>query len=225
VEILIGWNENDGTVFVPSTINSTAYFSAVVAALFPGLSQSNLQTLGDLYPEDAFSDYPSEGIDRNFFRAAQVVRDANFACPSLRLATTLPPSSAYVYALNESVFTLGHAFYNRSFVGIDHFSDMPYVLDYVAKAPYSSVASQADYDMAAHMSGSWAAFATHGHPTAHYNANKTFSDWPSTGGGAWLRVLGGPRDGASSIGSTYGEELPARCAFWGQSDVLAQTYA
>ena len=233
VDILVGWNENDGSIFAPEATNSTEYFLAVMHSLFPGLSPSNKLALPSLYPESDFWDYPKEGVDRNFFRASRAARDAFFTCPSLRLvqasALYAPDRRVFTFALNETVFAVGHALYNRSFVGIDHFSDMPYVFDYVNTAAYAHLASQADYDMASRMSGSWAAFAHFGQPTVPglsdaelVARNLTFPGWAAGEGN--IRVLGGAGDGMMSIYGTYDESLEERCGFWGKDEVLAQTW-
>jgi carboxylesterase type B len=233
VDILVGWNENDGAIFVPEATNSTVYFLAVMEALLPGLSASNIQALPSLYPESDFFNYPKEAVDRNFFRASQAARDVFFTCPSLRLVSAwslyAQESRIFTFTLNESVLAVGHAQYNRSFVGIDHFSDMPYVFDYVNTAAYASLASQADYDMASRMSGSWAAFAHYGQPTVPGLSdeellwrNLTFPDW--TAGEGYIRVLGGTRDGMMLIDQTYNESIAMRCGFWGRDDVLLQTW-
>jgi carboxylesterase type B len=250
VDILVGWNEDDGTQFVLPTLSGTPGFAAFIQYLFPGLSPANNQQLLALYPESDFSDMPSEHIDRNFFRAAQVVRDAHFACPSLRVVEAwkqhAPARKTYLYSLNQTVFRVGHAEYNKSYVGQDHFSDIPYVFDYVDVPPYSTVADQTDYDMASQMSGSWAAFANFGQPTvpglsAQQLAarNLTFAPWDPAFGRCGnldtvaLRVLGGPRDGMASIpwsgkadraATVYDEKLAERCGFWDREDVLAQTW-
>ncbi|KAH6658932.1 carboxylesterase family protein [Truncatella angustata] len=235
VDILVGWNEEDGTLFVPQTTNSSKGFTAVVQTFFPGLSAENLQALSDdLYPAAGFHPYPREGIDANFYRAAQVIRDAQFTCPSLRLARALASgqsSNVFAYSLNTSVLRHGHALYNRSFVGTDHFSDIPYVFDTVAKV-YSAVADQSDYDMASRTSASWAAFAHFGQPTIPglsdeqlQKRNLTFPDWSPVSDGYELRVLGGVRDGMAELEGSYDERIEERCDFWGQESVLSQTWA
>lgn len=251
IDLVIGWCEDDGTQYIYSPISNASAFTSWVATQFPKLSARNSRELISLYPALDFSDLPSEGVDKNYFRTARVIRDVHFACPSLFLTDSVkrssPTSQVYLWALNSTVFRLGHAAFNRTFVGQDHFSDIPYVFDYVNRQPYSSIADQTDYDLASRMSGSWAAFARFGQPTLPYlstkenqSRNLTVAPWAestsSRGGGLALRIIGGPSDGMTYIPLNgrankdrqgrrlYDEQLAARCGFWNRPDVLEQTF-
>ncbi|KAI1097372.1 carboxylesterase family protein [Jackrogersella minutella] len=240
VDILVGWNENDGSVYIPQTVNSTAEFTSIVTAYFPGLSSSNLQELAELYPASNFSDDPAENIERNFFRAARVIRDAHFVCPALRLGHEwnrfAANQSVYMYALNQTVMREEYANAHHGFTGVNHLSDIPYVFDTVNGPEWSPTAKQSDYDMASRMSGSWASFARHGQPTVPSLSdeeivakNMTIPGWTQAGWiqedgrGLHMRVLGGPRDGMTWTFGDYDEYLSPRCVFWGTEDVVVQT--
>lgn len=250
IDLLIGWNEDDGTQFIASPINNASAFTAWTASQFPNLSTRNSKEFTTLYPESDFSDLPSEGVNKNYFRAARVIRDVHFACPSLLVSDSVkrysPGSSVYLYSLNFTVFRVGHALYNRSFVGNDHFSDIPYVFDYVNQQPYVAVADQTDYDLASRMSGSWAAFAHFSQPTVpslsaqeNLSRNLTLAPWAEAyaarGKGLGLRIIGGPKDGFATIpwrgargtgngNALYDEKLAERCGFWNRPDVLRETF-
>ncbi|KAL8687425.1 MAG: hypothetical protein Q9218_006396 [Villophora microphyllina] len=250
VDILIGWCEDDGTQFIAAPISNDTAFTSWATAQFPGLSARNVQEFISLYPASDFADLPSEGVDKNYFRAARILRDVHFACPSLMLTNSYnhwsPDSEVYMWDLNQTVFRVGHELYNRSFVGQDHFSDIPYVFDYVSQVPYSLVADQSDYNIASLMSGSWAAFAHFGQPivpglsaTEGVARNLTLSPWDEVrragNSGLALRIIGGPKDGMVTIPRmdsgrrltgqpTYDEKLATRCAFWQRPDVLEQTF-
>ncbi|KAI4242405.1 MAG: hypothetical protein LQ352_007243 [Teloschistes flavicans] len=250
VDLLIGWCEDDGTQFIAAPINNDTAFTSWSAAQFPGLSAHNSRELTSLYPASDFLDFPSEGVDKNYFRAARILRDVHFACPSLLLTNTYnrlsPNAQVYLWALNQTAFRVGHELYNRSFVGQDHFSDIPYVFDYVDEVPYSLVADQSDYDIASLMSGSWASFAHFGQPivpgvsgTEDAARNLTVSPWDEVRqarrSGLALRIIGGPKDGMVTIPSidsgsrptgqaVYDEKLATRCGFWNRPDILEKTF-
>ncbi|KAL8749881.1 MAG: hypothetical protein Q9184_006626 [Pyrenodesmia sp. 2 TL-2023] len=250
IDLVVGWCEDDGTQFISDPINDASAFTSWAAAQFPNLSSQNSQELISLYPARDFDNLPSEGVDRNYFRTARVIRDVHFACPSLLLTDTVkrysPASDIYLWALNQTVFRVGHAAYNRTFVGQDHFSDIPYVFNYVDRQPYASVADQEDYDLASRMSGSWAAFARFGQPNPpHLSIKETaatnisVAPWAeafsSRARGLALRIIGGPRDGMATVPVTdqsrendgealYDEQLAARCGFWNRPNVLEQTF-
>ncbi|CAO1604837.1 MAG: hypothetical protein LQ349_000475 [Xanthoria aureola] len=250
IDLVVGWCEDDGTQFISGPINNASAFTSWVGTQFPTLSAENNKELLSLYPTSDFEDLPSEGVDKNYFRAARVLRDVHFACPSLLLTDAVkrysPGSDIYLWALNLTVFRAGHAAYNRTFVGQDHFSDIPYVFNYVDRQPYASIAEQEDYDLASRMSGSWAAFARFGHPNPpslsveeNTATNGSVTPWTeafsSTISGLALRIIGGPRDGMTTIPlmdqdkkndskAFYNEQLAARCGFWNRPDVAEQTF-
>ncbi|KAL2867434.1 Alpha/Beta hydrolase protein [Aspergillus lucknowensis] len=244
VNIIAGWNEDEGTQWVPATLNSTAGFVATLHALFPGLSPVNLGQLPILYPLSEFHDFPSENIERNYFRAARAVRDAQFVCPAVRVGEAWERYASdqhalFIYSLNQTVFRVGDAHVGRSHVGVDHFSDIPYLFDYIDNAEFSQVADQSDYDIASHLTGSWSAFARFGQPSVPglsddqlVRWNLTFPDWVPARqedfAGWRIRVLGGPRDGRATIlwgdegEGVYDESIAERCRFWGRPDVLLE---
>lgn len=249
VDLLIGWTEDDGTQFVTPEISSDTLFNSWAAEQWPSLTEANLNKLISLYPSSEFSDLTAEGIEKNYFRAARVSRDAHFACPSLLILEAFqvlsPGSIVYAYVLNQTVFRVGHAAANRSFVGNDHFSDISYVFDYVDQPPYSSIADQSDYNLASLMSGSWASFAHFSRPIIpgvtleeSIARNLTVAPWDAVHshgiGDVVVRVIGGPGDELAVIPKSghgpagglppYDEDLATRCAFWNSRDVLEQTF-
>ncbi|KAI1139172.1 carboxylesterase family protein [Hypoxylon sp. FL0543] len=241
VDIMIGWNENDGSVYVPHTGNGTDDFTATIETLFPRLSNISLHNLTELYPPTNFSNDAADGVDRTFFQASQVIRDAHFACPSLRLAREwhdyAPNRSVYMYTLNQSVLQGRETRNRHGYFGVSHFSDIPYVFDAVNSAEWSAAANQSDYDIASHMSGSWASFATFGQPTIPsisdeelLTSNLTISNWTQAGWieeyglGMQIRILGGPRNGMTWTFGGYNEFFDWRCAYWGGEQVLEETW-
>ena len=237
ISLIAGWNENDGSLFVPSNLSAEVDTLAFVQGDFPNLDSNSIQTLLELYPSDDFLPDTAANVSAQFFRASQMIRDSTFTCASLLMAHSMTQyskrdsTSTYFYALNASLFAPAQVQEGIGYYGVSHFSDIPLVFNQAsqlrAPAPLVQLASQ--------MSGAWAAFATHGDPSAKV-AGHVLSGWSeAVPVGApeknpySVKVFGGPRAGEMVIGkepvpgrATYGEDLLRRCGFWNSEAVLAQ---
>lgn len=135
ISYLIGWCEDDGTQFVAPTLNSTSAFTSWVLIPIPC----------------PLSPRPRTHFAVPDLRLLELALRVHFACPSLLLADAYSNSKTgvYLWALNATVFRVGHALHNRTFVGQDHFSDILYVFSFVDQPPYLAVADQSDHDLLA----------------------------------------------------------------------------
>lgn len=102
--MILGWNEDDGSLFVPTTNFTTE--SAVIAYVrteWPGLTNKNITEILNLYPS---SDFQSMVESPQFFRAARVFRDIKFTCPQIDFSYQVAKhgSEVYLYALNQTMF-------------------------------------------------------------------------------------------------------------------------
>lgn len=225
--ILTGWNENDGSLFTASNISSDADLRAFVESAFLGLTPDNVQTLLDLYPTSEYTSQPTENISAQYFTAEAMNRDNGFTCPSFLIVDSMAKhsvhnTSSYMYALNASAFAPVFAQDGAAYLGVSHFSDIPFVFGQVDSGPLAELNDQ--------ISGSWAAFVTHGDPSRA----KKLDNWAVADRGGEMdkdmynvRILGGPNDGQESIYSKdgskgYGENIIKRCDFWNSRDVLNQ---
>ncbi|KIW13800.1 hypothetical protein PV08_08992 [Exophiala spinifera] len=232
IDIITGWNENDGSFFVPSTLASDSDLVEWLASAFPGLSPKNTQLVQTLYPASLFRNDTAENVSVQYFRASQMQRDAGYTCPSLLMleananfsATT---TSNYLYALNQTVFSGSFAELNVSYYGVSHFSDIPYVFNQAATR-YASQSSTSDIALSAKLSASWASFTAYGQLS---KGKGTLQGWSeavtlsSRSEGTYdLQVIGGPENILQSIGpsGTYDEHLLERCRFWNSDEVLAE---
>ena len=225
--ILTGWNENDGSLFAPPTISSDGDLRAFVKRAFPGLTTDNFQTLLSLYPVADYTSDPTENVTAQYFAAAAMQRDNGFTCPSLLIVDSMAQhsthnTSSYMYALNSSEFTSLFTQDGAGYLGVSHFSDIPFVFGQVDSGPFPSLNDQ--------ISGSWAAFVTNGDPSRA----KRLDAWAAADRGGKtdvdrynVRIFGGPRDGQASIDSKdgnegYGENIVKKCHFWNSREVLQQ---
>lgn len=230
IDIIAGWTEDDESFFTPSTLNSTADVVAWIYSEFPSFSKKNVQKALDLYPVTSFSGPPSENVSTQYFRTSRMLRDAQFVCPSLHLVRMNQKysdnkTSNYLYVLNQTMFASLFARQGTSYLGVSHFSDIPYVFD-LAKTRYSFLSSSSDIKLSTEISSSWASFAASGSASGK---NGTVFNWPDASIQASvnqynLRVLGGPNDGLRTIGhdkDSY-EQLAQRCDFWTSAEVFRE---
>lgn len=229
IDIITGWTEDDESFFTPSTVNSTQDVVKLIYSNYPAFSKQNVQKALDLYPATSFSDLPKENISAQYFRASRLLRDAQF-CPSLHMVRmnekySDKKTSNYLYVLNQTMFTPLFEKQETTYLGVPHFSDIPYVFN-LAKTRYSFLATPSDVKLSTEMSSSWASFAASGDPSGKPG---TITNWPGASDQISsnqynLRVLGGPNDGLTSISNekdSY-EQLIKRCDFWTSAEVFQQ---
>ncbi|KAJ5645388.1 carboxylesterase [Penicillium longicatenatum] len=229
IDIIIGWNENDGSLFSDTSATTVEEVAEFIAAQNPNLSEKNLKKAMALYPISQFSPYTSEGISAEFFQASQIVRDSQFTCPALYAAKmnskwSTDSTATYLYNLNQTVFTPFLEVYGELFYGVCHFSDIPYVFNQ-ATTVYADLSSESDIELASEMSGSWASFATYGNPSKASGSISGWSSAPKSSSGVYnVQVIGGPDSGMKTIrnSSNSWEDLARRCAFWTSEEVFEQ---
>ncbi|KAJ5131606.1 hypothetical protein N7448_005764 [Penicillium atrosanguineum] len=230
IDIIVGWTEDDQSFFTPSTLNSTTDLIEFIYSQFPAFSERNVQKVLSLYPITSFFGMPAKNISAQYFRASRMIRDAQDSCPSLHMVQmnhkySDEKTSNYLYVLNQTLFAPLFAEAGTPYLGVPHFSDIPYVFN-LAKTRYSSIASPTDIKLSTKMSSSWASFAAFGEPSRRHG---TIFNWydamdQSSQGQYNLRVIGGPNEGAEAIGhgKKFYEELARRCDFWNSVEVLRE---
>ncbi|KAJ9605501.1 hypothetical protein H2200_010158 [Cladophialophora chaetospira] len=209
ISIIAGWNENDGSIFVPPTLSSSDAVQAYLHSSYPNLTSTTLSTLISLYPLNGFTAAAQAlTISPYFLQASQIYRDVNFACPAIDVAHHVARfnSATYLYNLNTSSLASVLSLFNASFEGVLHFSDIPFVFN----QPNVGFGTTAAANLtASRMSGSWARFASTGNPSG--NPGITLAGWTQAFSkaqaavtsqnvtGATIRVIGGPHAGSAKL--------------------------
>ncbi|OAP55894.1 hypothetical protein AYL99_10046 [Fonsecaea erecta] len=227
ISVIAGWTENDGSIFVPPTLNGSTDAQAFLHSSYPNLNSTTLSSLISLYPINEFmASAQAFQISPFFLQASQIYRDINFACPAIDVAhrVTQYGSASYLYVLNTTSLTSVLQLFNATFEGVLHFSDVPLVFN----QPNVGFGTTAAANLTAtRMSGSWAHFASTGNPSG--NSAITLSNWTLAYNksqaavtsqnvtGASIRVIGGPNAGQAELSSNAGAaiepQLLRRCAF------------
>ena len=234
--MIASWVTNDGAWYVQPTITSDASVLASFQQYIIGLSSPSLDRLLSLYPESDFTYLvrPGEKATSQYYRAAQLNRDIWFTCPVIDFAYHYSLSSTKdvrLYEMNQTKFGPIYAYMGVPEWRVAHLSDIPYVMNEDVAAGGDNSPSQKE--LSALLSGSVAAFAWTGDPTATKGA-KALKGWPvafDKGGQGpeklEVYVVGGEHgSGASTAtrggGGTEGsqrdkavawEKLIERCAF------------
>lgn len=238
IPLIASWTTNDGAWYAQPTINSDASVLASFQQYVLGLSPASLETLLALYPESDFTHLvrPGEKATPQYYRAAQMNRDILFACPVIDFTYHYSRSSTEdvrVYEMNQTKFGPVYAAMGVPEWRVAHLSDIPYLMNEDVTAGGDN--GPAQQELSAQLSGSVAAFAWTGDPTAATAANgaKALKNWPvafSKGekgpGKLKVYVIGG-KEGSGTVTVRTGdgtegsrrdkavawEKLVERCAF------------
>lgn len=173
VTVVLGWMHDDLAAFTDTTVATPADVIAALTAWAPGLTNDTLAALLALYPADDFAADPAAGLAADFYRLAQIYRDAIMACQPLWFGAALAArggdnskSSVYLYEWNQTILDPIFAhLYGETGVGVMHESAFAYVLGNLSHYdregwPFDPTAS--DRALARRAPRSWAAFAATG---------------------------------------------------------------
>ena len=248
--LIIGWEENDGTLFINPTISTPANTKAFVTLYFPYLTSSTLSTLLDLYPSTDFEANVAASRSAEFYRSAEIVRDILFVCPSLLFGKAMaekysasddcaaPP--VYLFANNQ---TLIANFYAAALgltgLGVPHGSELSYLWGNISLSNgtnlglpgYTFAPTAEDYELEKQMPRSWVSFAWTDNPSLE--GKGTLPDWTSAYPDVnWDRngdvyVIAGGHQGMAGPEGQYNsdifhEKIVERCAFLNSPVVIGQ---
>ena len=226
ISVIAGWNENDGSIFVPPTLANSSAVLVYLQFTYPNLTSATVSRLVSLYPITGFlAAAQAQAISPYFLQVSQIYRDVNFACGAIDVAHRVAQynSASYLYVLNTTSLASVLSLFNATFEGVIHFSDVPFVFN----QPNVGFGTTATANLTAtRMSGSWAHFATTGNPSG--NSAITLAGWTQAFNkseaavksqnvtGATVRVIGGPGAGNAQLSlGPKGVELGLlqRCEF------------
>lgn len=228
ISVIAGWAYNDGSIFTDTGITSDSQVQAFILANYPNLTPATVSQLLALYPTASFEYLAKKYTTSNlplspqFFRAAQILRDVNFACPALYTAYQVAAhnsktTAAYLYEINQTAFAALESLAGAAYAGVIHTAEIPYVFD----DPQTYLGTPADVTLASQVSGSWAHFAAAANPvgngtltnwTAGFTTTDLNTDKSSGIKRAEVRVIGGPTGGMKTYSTTGPEMLIQRCA-------------
>lgn len=195
---------------VPTSIQTISQAAAWIGQRYPQLIEPIALMILYVYTEIDFarrSICPKE-VSTAWCTLSRALRDIEVVCPSLRQASNLyeasnGKSSVYLYELNQTAFAPTLKRMGKEYLGVTHFSDVPYVFNELETAYY--INDPKELKLAESISRGWASFAAHGIPDEKRK-------WPQAveedvrglsnieSKRIAVEVLGGPRGGPREMG-------------------------
>ena len=231
ISLINFWVEDDGSQFVPSSINSEAAIEAFFSRQFGNSTRNQLLSL---YPVEDFEAQAqvlkNSTITAQYYRASRIQRDYLFACPALNLTYEFSQQSTnqtYLWTLNTTRSQPIWDSLNHSEWQFAHTSDIAYFYN---EDLVGGDNSKSALQLSAKVSSSYSAFATFGNPST------PDFDWPVAWSGqgvgnATVFVVGGPfGSGPATLEPTQGaavrRTLTAKgwnaTSYYQRSEALAQ---
>ena len=107
VDTIIGWCQDDATLFTPPNITSADDTRTFIQDYVTAMTAESLDDLLSLYPVTDFQASPSDNKTVEFYRAARIVRDILFVCQPIYYAEAISAASnkVYLYEQNQTLLT------------------------------------------------------------------------------------------------------------------------
>ncbi|KXJ85849.1 putative lipase [Microdochium bolleyi] len=239
ISAIIGWTQDDMTLYTSPSIASAAGTYAAIRVKYPWLSEANLDTLLALYPVAEFPANKTANRTSESYRAARIWRDVLMVCQPMHLAATLAAaassgSDVYLYNWNQTVTGPALAAVRGLYgVGVPHTGEFAYTFGNISVYDvngYPFDPAPEDFALQHRGARSWSTFATTGKP--YVNGRSTFIGWDkayqNTRGGPFVWVAGGPNEGLSAIDGPEAipemaeQKLRERCAFINSPEMIEQ---
>jgi carboxylesterase type B len=236
--MILGWTEQDGTLFTDREISTPAESDAFVRLNFPNMVPSTMTKFLELYPITDFSPNATANLSAEFYRTAQIIRDGILTCPNFLVAHAMAKSNpdVYLYSHNATIFSAALDF-TLPGDGVIHTSEIAYVFGNLSLYEFGTYGlvdpSPQDWKLARQMSRSWSTFAYTGKPSL--DGHNTLEGWEQAYSpdddefDAQIYVVGGPTPGMTAIqGSKVEneaiarEKLAVRCGFLNSDQVILQ---
>lgn len=233
VTTMIGWCEDDATLFVGSPQTDADVFDYFTRYL-PGMTKANVRKLLLLYPVADFSANPSADLSAQLYRAARILRDIVFTCQPIHYGRAIynAGNDVYLWDQNQTIVDEILASQGQPGYGVVHTSNFAYQFGNLSHYdindfPYNP--TEADFAVRDKQSRSWAAFANFGRPSLpRYNTLQGWQPAFAGDGDPDIYVIGGPHAGLSAIDgqqsdpAVAAQKLKKRCDFINSPEIIEQ---
>ncbi|KAK7985455.1 lipase [Apiospora saccharicola] len=248
VTTMIGWTQDDMTLYTDPSIQTAQDTLDSVRATYRYISDTNMAKLLALYP---VSDFAAEAAAKGnhhsseFYRAARIARDILMVCQPLHVAHTLGAvagNDVFLYDWNQTIVGPALAAVRNLYgVGVPHTAEFAYVFGNLSAYDvngYPFEPTAADYALVRRGSRSWSTFASTGRPSLEGHDtfvgfgkayNSSGAEGAAAGDGEpYIFVVGGPYEGLSvvdgpgSIPEVAGQRIRERCAFLNSPEMIEQ---
>ncbi|KAI0551128.1 putative lipase [Xylaria curta] len=231
ITTMIGWCENDLTIYTDTTISTDEQVHEFIQGYVPTMTSANVDKLLSLYPTSEFKPNEAANKSSQFYRAAQAFRDILMVCQPMFYAENLAKrgSNVYLFHWNQTISDqVIEGLDNDTGYGVIHTSDLEYVFGNLStfdSGKYPFQPTPADYALASRGSRSWSTFASTGKPSL--KGHVTFSGFTTAFYGSDeidVFIAGGPHEGLSPIDGPVlnAQRLRERCAFINSDEIIEQ---
>ena len=249
--LIIGWEDNDATLFLPRGITTSNDTRAFIEMIYPYLNPSSLSTLLDLYPSTDFQADTAAKLSSEYYRTAEMFRDIIFVCPSFLFGRAMAekyeatvhctpqPPPVYYFDGNQSLIDEVFSAIGEPGIGITHTSELSYVFGNISLTNYTNLGLPAsafaptpeDYTLEKQVPRSWTSFAWTDRPSLE--GRDTLPGWTSAypdfkkDQNGDVYVLGGGMEGMAgpngeNNAQIHHERLVGRCGFLNSPAVIEQ---
>ncbi|OBT67120.1 hypothetical protein VE03_04436 [Pseudogymnoascus sp. 23342-1-I1] len=235
VTTMIGWCDDDVTIFTDTSITTPTDTSTFISSYVPGLTPENIKSLLSLYPVSEFTADPATTpFSSEFFRAARIFRDILMTCQPMWYGEHIAAAGndVYLYNWNQTILdpVLEYVTTATGF-GPIHTSEFAYIfgnLSHYDVNGYPFNPAPEDYELRDRGSRSWSTFASVGKPGLE--GRDTFQGVGEAfrGDEVYVFVAGGPHEGLSAIDGPdaaevlKGQKLRERCEFINSPEIIEQ---
>ncbi|KAF4637637.1 hypothetical protein G7Y89_g465 [Cudoniella acicularis] len=172
VPMIIGFNTNEGAIFVPNNLNTSEEFKSFFHGLLPGLTQADLTLLDEVYPDpvaNPSSKYVEtrEGLGQQFTRLEQAYGHFAYVAPVRQTARFAAQGPLSVYLYHFAVKSHKNS-------GADHGDHN----DFVTYNQEIRDKSQSIREISAKMHAYWTSFITTGDPNLEEGQWRERATWP-----------------------------------------------
>ncbi|KAI8623702.1 putative lipase [Xylariaceae sp. FL1651] len=235
VTTMIGWCEDDLTIFTDTSISTEQQVHDYIQAYAPAMTSDNVDKLLSLYPVSEFQSNAAANLTSQFYRTARIARDILMTCQPIFYAENLARrgNDVYLYDWNQTISDQVIAgLYNVTGFGVIHTSDLEYVfgnLSVYDSGGFPFRPTPADYALVSRGSRSWSTFASTGKPSL--KGHDTFAGFTTAfpdNDEVDIFIAGGPYEGLSAIDGPKAkavmkaERLSERCAFLNSDEIIEQ---
>ncbi|KAI1470940.1 alpha/beta-hydrolase [Daldinia caldariorum] len=238
VTVMMGWCDNDLTVFTDTDISTPQDTRSFVKSYMSFVSDSDINELLSLYPSSDFPPNPAANLSSEFYRAARIFRDVLMVCEPVYYGAALSAkgNSVYLYDWNQTILDPILEFEGVPGLGPIHTSEFAYIFGNISHYKYGDFPfdpTPEDYSLVSRGSRSWSTFTSRGVPGleghdtfqgftpsfsvgSQGNADGTFSVFVAGGPSEGLSATDGP----NSKPEIAAQKLKERCAFINSDKII-----
>lgn len=233
VTAMIGWDDNDLTIFTDPAVRTANDSYNFVQTYIPGFTAENVEDLLSLYPVADFAANETANLTAEFYRSARIFRDILMTCQPIWYGEHLAArgNSVYLYDWNQTLLDPIMTWMGYPGLGPMHTSEFAYIFGNISHYdtdgfPFSPDPS--DWALQSRGSKSWSTFVATGAPSLEkHDTFQGFAPAFAQRNETRIYVVGGPHEGLSPIDgpgaapALAAEKLRQRCGFLNSPEIIA----